>query len=134
MDVTTGTPKEEMDVGCLCRRPLGRPAAPCSTPSGFAFHGSWNRVPPTGYKVVYVPMDSIGDVAGEPVDVLAHIPPNAQWEDGFWPVDVAFDVCAGRLVVTSDGTAGGSGDKLVRLGSNLPTPESTTSEPAIFQA
>jgi hypothetical protein len=90
-----------------------------------AFHGSWNRVPPTGYKVVYVPMDSIGDVAGEPVDVLAHIPPNAQWEDGFRPVDIAFDGC-GRLVVTSDGT-GGSGDKLVRLGSNLPTPESTTS-------
>lgn len=32
-----------------------------------AYHGSWNRVPPTGYKVVRVPMEG-GEVAGEPVD------------------------------------------------------------------
>ena len=95
-----------------------------------AFHGSWNRDPPTGYKVVYVPMDSIGDVAGEPVDLLAHNPPNANWEDGFRPVDVAFDGC-GRLIVTSDGT-GGRGDKLVRLGSNPPTPEPSTSPTVSF--
>lgn len=32
-----------------------------------AYHGSWNRTPPTGYKVVRVPMEG-GEVAGEPVD------------------------------------------------------------------
>jgi glucose/arabinose dehydrogenase len=32
-----------------------------------AFHGSWNRVPPTGYKVVRVPMEA-GQVAGPAED------------------------------------------------------------------
>lgn len=32
-----------------------------------AFHGSWNRFPPTGYKVVRVPIEN-GQVAGEPED------------------------------------------------------------------
>ena len=68
-----------------------------------AFHGSWNRDIPTGYKVVFVPFDSEGNATGQPVDLLAHVPPNAKWETGFRPVDVAFDAC-GRLIVTSDGT------------------------------
>ena len=29
-----------------------------------AFHGSWNRSVPTGYKVVFVPLDDHGNVAG----------------------------------------------------------------------
>ena len=33
-----------------------------------AFHGSWNRSTPTGYKVVFVPLDSQGNVAGQPQD------------------------------------------------------------------
>lgn len=32
-----------------------------------AYHGSWNRTPPTGYKVVRVPIED-GKVAGEPLD------------------------------------------------------------------
>jgi len=83
---------------------------------GFAFiayHGSWNRDIPTGYKVVYVKMDENGDAVGEPIDFLAHLPPNAKWEDGFRPVDVDFDSC-GRLLVTSDGTRG-RGSKVVRI-------------------
>ena len=85
---------------------------------GFAFiayHGSWNRDVPTGYKVVCVPMDENGDVTigTEPIDFLAHMPPNANWEDGFRPVDVDFDSC-GRLFVTSDGTKG-RGAKVVRI-------------------
>ena len=75
-----------------------------------AFHGSWNRAIPTGYKVIFVPMTN-GQVSGDAVDLLAHDPPNAQWEDGFRPVDVAFDGC-GRLLVSGDGR--GSGSKLVR--------------------
>ena len=84
---------------------------------GFAFiayHGSWNRDVPTGYKVVYVEMDENGDPMGEPIDLLAHQAPDANWEDGFRPVDVAFDAC-GRLIVTSDGTRG-RGSKVVRIG------------------
>ena len=98
-----------------------------------AYHGSWNRNVPTGYKVVYVQMDENGDAVGEPIDFLAHAPPNAQWEDGFRPVDVEFDVC-GRLLVTSDGTKG-RGSKVVRIeyrgldadGSLRNPPESKTS-------
>jgi glucose/arabinose dehydrogenase len=30
-----------------------------------AFHGSWNRSVPTGYKVVFIPMDSHGNIAGQ---------------------------------------------------------------------
>jgi len=78
-----------------------------------AFHGSWNRDVPTGYKVVYVQMNEDGDAVGEPIDFLAHEPPNAQWDDGFRPVDLDFDDC-GRLLVTSDGT-GSNGSKIVRL-------------------
>lgn len=33
-----------------------------------AFHGSWNRSVPTGYKVVFVPLDSHGNVSGKPQD------------------------------------------------------------------
>ncbi|MGZ3598309.1 MAG: PQQ-dependent sugar dehydrogenase [Ktedonobacterales bacterium] len=33
-----------------------------------AFHGSWNRSIPTGYKVVFVPLDGRGNVAGQPQD------------------------------------------------------------------
>lgn len=58
-------------------------------------------------------MDEEGNPSGIPVDVLAHEPPSAKWEDGFRPVDVDFDDC-GRLIVTSDGT-GSSGSKVVRI-------------------
>ncbi len=35
-----------------------------------AFHGSWNRSVPTGYKVIFVPLDGQGNVAGAPQDFL----------------------------------------------------------------
>jgi glucose/arabinose dehydrogenase len=35
-----------------------------------AFHGSWNRTVPTGYKVVFIPLDAHGAVAG-PVEDFA---------------------------------------------------------------
>lgn len=35
-----------------------------------ARHGSWNRKPPSGYDVVYVPFDERGNPAGKPVPVL----------------------------------------------------------------
>jgi len=33
-------------------------------------HGSWNRKPHSGYKVIFVPFDSDGRPAGKPVDLL----------------------------------------------------------------
>ncbi len=33
-----------------------------------AYHGSWNRSVPTGYKVVFIPLDAQGNVAGPPRD------------------------------------------------------------------
>ena len=33
-----------------------------------AYHGSWNRSVPTGYKVVFIPLDMQGNVAGPPQD------------------------------------------------------------------
>jgi plasmid stability protein len=35
-----------------------------------AFHGSWNRSTPTGYKVIFVPLDAQGNVAGAPQDFV----------------------------------------------------------------
>jgi glucose/arabinose dehydrogenase len=33
-----------------------------------AFHGSWNRSVPTGYKVIFIPLDGTGTVSGPPQD------------------------------------------------------------------
>lgn len=37
-----------------------------------AQHGSWNRSPPSGYNVVYVPFDARGNPQGAPVPVLSN--------------------------------------------------------------
>ena len=47
-----------------------------------AFHGSWNRSPSTGYKVVTVPFDAEGKVSGDPVDFLVHAGSAKKWSDG----------------------------------------------------
>jgi glucose/arabinose dehydrogenase len=80
-----------------------------------AFHGSWNRDVPTGYKVVYVPMNEQGRVPQEEEarDLLYSEGDAATWSSGFRPVDVDFDAC-GRLIVTSDGTSG-VGSEIVRV-------------------
>mmetsp|Transcript_13647 Transcript_13647/g.18192 ORF Transcript_13647/g.18192 Transcript_13647/m.18192 type:complete len:492 (+) Transcript_13647:44-1519(+) len=72
-----------------------------------AFHGSWNREEPTGYKVVRIPMDESGPIVDDPIDFLKHNGPSARWPSGFRPVDVKFDHC-GRLLVSSDGTRSGT--------------------------
>lgn len=68
-----------------------------------AFHGSWNRDPPTGYKVVFVPFDNQGNPTGQqPIDLFRHDGDTAEWSSGSRPVDLQFDHC-GRLYVTDDG-------------------------------
>lgn len=68
-----------------------------------AFHGSWNRDPPTGYKVVFVPFDDEGNPTGQPIDLFRHDGDSAEWSSGSRPVDIKFDPC-GRLYMTDDGT------------------------------
>ena len=65
-----------------------------------AFHGSWNRVPATGYKVVEVPF-SDGLPTGDVNDLFAHNGNSAIWKSLIRPTDVEFDSC-GRLLVTDD--------------------------------
>jgi glucose/arabinose dehydrogenase len=65
-----------------------------------AFHGSWNRSTPTGYKVIHIPVDENGQ-PGPPQDFAAG------WlrEDGSqWgrPVDVQTSP-EGGLFVSDDG-------------------------------
>jgi glucose/arabinose dehydrogenase len=80
-----------------------------------AFHGSWNRSPSTGYKVVFVKMTPEGKVKGGAVDLMAHEGTKTKWTDGFRPVDLDFDRC-GRLLVSSDGTRPFyEGSKVIRL-------------------
>jgi len=80
-----------------------------SLPSSFSgdafvpFHGSWNRNPATGYKVVRVPFHG-GMPSGQPVDVMRHDDEErAKWPSGIRPVDAAFTSC-GHLLISSDGT------------------------------
>ena len=70
--------------------------------SGGAFvgqHGSWNRKPPSGYKVIFVPFVD-GHPAGAPEDVLTGFL-NAKGQAQGRPVGVAVDR-AGALLVADD--------------------------------
>jgi glucose/arabinose dehydrogenase len=62
-------------------------------------HGSWNRVPFSGYKVVFVPF-SDGQPSGQPVDVLTGFLSDRGEAQGR-PVGVAMDR-AGALLVADD--------------------------------
>ena len=62
-------------------------------------HGSWNRDPPSGYKVVYVPFAG-GKPAGPAVDVLTGFL-NEKAEAQGRPVGV-IEAGAGALLVADD--------------------------------
>ncbi len=62
-------------------------------------HGSWNRTPRTGYKVIFVPF-SAGRPAGAPIDVLTGFVTDTGDAMGR-PVSVAIDK-AGALLVVDD--------------------------------
>ncbi len=62
-------------------------------------HGSWNRKPPSGYKVVFVPFEN-GRPSGMPVDVLTGFL-GEQGEARGRPVGVALDK-TGALLVADD--------------------------------
>jgi glucose/arabinose dehydrogenase len=62
-------------------------------------HGSWNREPPSGYRVIFVPFDG-GAPSGEPVDILTGFL-SADGEAYGRPVGVALDR-GGALLVADD--------------------------------
>jgi glucose/arabinose dehydrogenase len=86
--------------------PLGLASATGnSLPAGFATgmfigqHGSWNRKPPSGYKVIFVPF-AVGRPNGQPIDVLTGFL-NERGEAYGRPVGVAIDR-RGALLVADD--------------------------------
>ncbi|HEX2116202.1 MAG TPA: sorbosone dehydrogenase family protein [Alphaproteobacteria bacterium] len=66
-------------------------------------HGSWNRNPPSGYKVIFVPFAD-GQPSGPPIDVLTGFV-NAENEALGRPVGVAFDRIGALLVADDVGNA-----------------------------
>jgi glucose/arabinose dehydrogenase len=62
-------------------------------------HGSWNRDPHSGYKVIFVPFEG-GEPAGEPLDVLTGFL-SADGEALGRPVGVVIDA-QGALLVADD--------------------------------
>ena len=81
----------------------GAKALPATFASG-AFvgqHGSWNRNPPSGYKVIFVPF-AAGMPSGQPVDVLTgFLSPNGDAQGR--PVGVIVDAKGGLLVADDVG-------------------------------
>ena len=63
-------------------------------------HGSWNREPRSGYKVIFVPFDAAGHPNGQPEDVLTGFLNNSGDAQGR-PVGVAVDK-KGALLVADD--------------------------------
>jgi glucose/arabinose dehydrogenase len=62
-------------------------------------HGSWNRNPQSGYKVIYVPFEN-GKPVGEPIDILTGFLSEDGKAQGR-PVGVTFDA-HGALLVADD--------------------------------
>ena len=73
-------------------------------------HGSWNRKPPSGYKVIYVPFNDRGfpDAKAKPIEVLTGFL-NAKGEAQGRPAGVAIDK-TGALLVADD-----SGNRIWRV-------------------
>jgi glucose/arabinose dehydrogenase len=69
-----------------------------------ARHGSWNRKPPSGYDVVFVPFDARGNPTGKPATVLKSFLAGDGKSTRGRPTWVAWDKTGALLV--SDDTAG----------------------------
>jgi len=81
-------------------------AFPCSMKGDafVTFHGSWNREPAAGYKVVRIPINPQTKLpTGEILDVMFE-PNPADCGRCFRPVDLAFDK-NGHLMVTADASS-----------------------------
>jgi len=81
----------------------GRTSGPFSEGMFVGQHGSWNRKPLNGYKVVFVPFQK-GRPAGDPIDVLTGFV-NDRGEAWGRPVGVALDKHGALLVADDVGDA-----------------------------
>ncbi|MGE3933021.1 MAG: sorbosone dehydrogenase family protein [Rhodospirillaceae bacterium] len=88
-------------LGLVFADGAGLPAAFASG-AFVGLHGSWNRRPRSGYKVVFVPFEH-GRPSGRPVDVLTGFVDDAQDEAMGRPVGVAVDGSGGLLVADDVG-------------------------------
>lgn len=68
-------------------------------------HGSWNRVPPSGYKVIFVPFDGARPAAGQPLDVLTGFLSEDGRQAYGRPVGVTLDRQGALLVADDVGNA-----------------------------
>jgi len=86
----------------------GRLPAPFAQGALIGNHGSWNRKPLSGYKVVFVPFAS-GQPSGPPVDFLSGF---VSPEGNAWgrPVGVVIDAKGGVLVADDVGKRSGGSD------------------------
>lgn len=77
--------------------------APFTTGAFIGQHGSWNRKPHSGYKVLFVPFEN-GKLNGDPIDVLTGFLSADQKAYGR-PVGVTFDKSGSLLVADDVGNA-----------------------------
>ena len=89
-------------LGLVAAKQTALPA-PFSNGMFIGEHGSWNRKPPVGYKVVFVPFAD-GKPSGAPVDVLTGFV-NDKGEAYGRPVGVAIDAKGALLVADDVGNA-----------------------------
>lgn len=75
--------------------------APFGQGAFVGLHGSWNRTPKAGYKVIFVPFGSDGRPQGKPVDVLSGFLAADQETARGRPVDVKV-ASDGALLVSDD--------------------------------
>jgi glucose/arabinose dehydrogenase len=91
-------------AGPSVRRVADRPARAYAGEGMFiGQHGSWNRAPHSGYKVIFVPFQA-GRPAGMPIDVLTGFL-KADGKAQGRPVGVAIDRRGGLLVADDVGNA-----------------------------
>nr|WP_225776685.1 sorbosone dehydrogenase family protein [Pseudomonas sp. Marseille-Q3773] len=88
-------------LGLAFAEPGGLPA-PFEQGALVGQHGSWNRKPHSGYKVIFVPFDAAGKPSGQPVDLLTGFL-NARGEAMGRPVGVINDGRGGVLVADDVG-------------------------------
>ncbi|MEG8202480.1 sorbosone dehydrogenase family protein [Pseudomonas sp. 5FOS] len=88
-------------LGLAFAEPNGLPA-PFDQGAFVGQHGSWNRKPHSGYKVIFVPFDPSGKPSGKPVDLLTGFLDEHGKAKGR-PVGVINDGCGGVLVADDVG-------------------------------
>ncbi|MBV1918505.1 MAG: PQQ-dependent sugar dehydrogenase [Sphingomonadaceae bacterium] len=91
-------------LGLLFSTGGNRLGEPFANGAFVARHGSWNRKPSSGYDVIFVPFDALGNPKGKAIEVLGGFLSRDGSESYGRPVWLAWDQTGALLV--SDDTAG----------------------------